>query len=71
MGPQILLNFKSVSVGLAMYFGESWQTAALPRLSGCYRVGAHPARLDHDVSEEAAGWAQQVDIRPDLERERF
>ena len=24
MGPQISLNLKSVPVGLAMYFGESW-----------------------------------------------
>ena len=28
--------------------------------------GAHPARLYHDVSEEAAGWAHQIEIRSDL-----
>ena len=33
--------------------------------------GAHPARLNHDVSEEAAGWAHQIDIQSDLERKRF
>ena len=33
--------------------------------------GAHPARLYHDVSGEAAGWANQIEIWFDLERERF
>ena len=28
--------------------------------------GAHPARLYHDVSEEASGWAHQIDIQSDL-----
>ena len=32
---------------------------------------AYPARLYHDVSEETAGWAHQVDIRSDIERESF
>ena len=32
-----------------------------------------PIQLDsyHDVREEAAGWAHQIDIHSDFERERF
>ena len=33
--------------------------------------GAYPVRLYHDVNEETAGWAHQVDIRSDIERESF
>ena len=44
--------------------------SALVGATGWYN-GAHPARLYHDVSEEAAGWAHQIDIWFDRERERF
>ena len=85
MEPQISFNLKSVPVGLAMYFGEtgcqnSWQAQRLAHsslapplrmLQGRQMNGAHPPRLYNDVSEEVAGWAHQIDIRSDLERERF
>ena len=82
--PQISFNLKSVPVGLVMYFGESWMPklststkpgkqelrSASPDATGSSN-GAHPARLYHDISEKAAGWARRIDIWSDLERERF
>ena len=68
--PPISLNLKSRPVGLAMYFSGSWLPKELtstkpgtqqlrsnsPDATGPSNV-AHPARLYHDVSEEADGWA--------------
>ena len=82
--PQISLNLKSVPVGLAVCFGEGWMpkkststkpgtqqlSSSSPGSTGSSN-GAHPARLYHDVSKEAAGGAHQIDIRSDIERERF
>ena len=73
--PHIPVSLKSVMAGLAIYFmpkqststnpgwqqlGSAWLYATGP--SNC----AHPVRRHHDVSEEAASWAHQVDIRCEL-----
>ena len=84
IGPQISLELKSVSMGLVMYFDERWMpkwskstkpgkqllSPASPNATGSSN-DAHPARLYHDVSEEAVGSAHQIDIRSDLERKGF
>ena len=81
--PQILLNLKSVPVGLTLYFGEDWMPKSTSTKPGTQQLssasldatrssdGVHAARLYHDVSEEIAGWAHRIDIRSDIEREKF
>ena len=79
MEPQVSLNPKSVPVGLAMYFGESWMPKWLTNTKpGTQQLspgsqdatgpsnGALPAQLYQIVSEKGDGWAHHIDIRSDL-----
>ena len=50
------------------YYPFAYEYELIPACPGATGSanGAHPARLYHDVSEEASGWAQQIDIQSDL-----
>ena len=68
--PPIAVNLISALAGLAQATAPGRQQLSSACLEATGSVnGAHPAQIYHDVSEEVVGWAHQIDIRSDIQRE--